>query len=1004
MKPIVLEIQAFGPYVGRVKLDFRPLYQEGLFLIAGPTGAGKTTLFDAICFALYGKTSGGDRNDVDMRSNLAPQSLPTEVRFIFELSGKIYEVKRLMRPTISGKLDKKAILKGEGIFIDKYGSVTKKIEELLGFKAEQFRQVIIIPQGRFREFLISKPDDRQKILEILFHTALFRQIEESFSEERKVIKHELETITERKKTLLSAAQVENEKHLDIQIERLFQQIDRLNKEIKQLKEKEKLLEAELTKAREIANILNEWKEAEQLLKQYIEKKHEMEKEKQRLLQAEKAEKVIPYQENFQKKIEEKKYLENKIFEVEGNIRLIKEDLEKAKQELIILEKQKQEIENLKKEKTLLEHCLPQAKELYILKKDLIEKEKKLENVSKKLDIVLFQLKNFEIKEKELTKEKERLTKEALQENFLEEREKALIKIKQKQSRIEELNREEKLLSQKLSLLKTELEKAREYEQIMIKDVQKLEKLWLSEQAAILASNLKPGRPCPVCGSTIHPKPAEPILFKTEVKKLEEVREQAHKATQHVTQLLEKIARIEEALTRLKNEKENLLKELENYASYTVEDLIKEEQRISEAINIAKKAKKKLSQLDDLLKDLAHKKTSNEKLCEELRQQEKNLLKIVENLRTKIQEIENSLPQDSKSPENILTNINKIERKIEEFETSFEKVQKTKENLNQKLMILDKTLELYKQENEKLKKDLKEAEERFFEALKEAGFEKLEDFQKAILSKREMKILSERLEKFQEEFVAVRERANRAKEKAKGLTAPNIESLEITLSQIKDTLSKKQKELARLEKENEDLNRYKKEIFKISEIFKEKEKKFQQIARLADLLSGNNPKRLSFHRYVLGALLDQVLLLASERLKEMSRGRYWLRRKLEVTDRRKQAGLDLEVFDAYSGTTRPVETLSGGESFLAALSLALGLAEAVQRFSGGVSMEAIFIDEGFGNLDPEALELALKVLLNLRAGGRLVGIISHITDLKEKIPARIEVIPKKEGSQIKLVRT
>ncbi len=1001
MKPVLLEIQAFGPYVGRVRLDFRPLYQEGLFLIAGPTGAGKTTLFDAICFALYGQTSVGDRNDVDMRSNLAPQTLPTEVRFIFELSGKTYEVKRLMRPTSSGRLDKKAILKGEGILIDKQTSVTKKIEELLGFKAEQFRQVIVIPQGRFREFLVARHNDRHRILEILFHTALFRQIEETFSEERKNIQHELETISERRKALLSAAQVEDEGHLDTQIKELSYQIDTLTKEITRLKAREASLEAELTKAREIVNILREWEEAEKIFKDYLKRESEMEKEKERLLRAERAEKVRPYQDDLRKRLKEIEYLEKKISETEKKIKLVKKDFEKAREELAVFERERLEIERLKKERALLEDRLPRAKELSALKERLIETENRLKDLSKELTKTLSQSKDLETRERELMKERERLAQKAIQESFLQEKEKTFLRIRQKHNRIGELARQEEFLSKKLLSLKTKLDKSKEHEQKITKEVRELEKLWLTEQAATLATTLKPGKPCPVCGSTKHPKPAEPVFFKTEAKELEKLREEAHKANQQVTHLLEKIARIEEALDHIRREREDLLGELGAYASYTIEALTKEAQKVSEALNMAREAKEESSRIDDLLKELAHKKISNERLRDELRQEEKDLLVRAENLRTKVQEIENSLPQGFSSPQNIMASINAIDRKIRDFEVSFEKAQKTKDDFGRTLIVLEKTLDLYHQQRERLERDAREAEENFFKALKAASFEKIEDFQRAVLSPEERKALSERVERFQEEFVAARERAKRAREKAKGLSAPDIKLLESELLNTRDTLSKIQKELTRLEKENEDLRRYREELFNISKLFKEREERFRQVARLTDLLSGNNPKRLSFHRYVLGALLDQVLLLASERLKEMSRGRYWLRRRLEVIDRRRQAGLDLEVFDAYSGTTRPVETLSGGESFLAALSLALGLAEAVQRFSGGVSMETIFIDEGFGNLDPESMELALKVLLNLRAGGRLVGIISHISDLKEKIPARIEVIPTKGGSQLRL---
>ncbi len=1002
MRPILLELQAFGPYVEKVRVDFRPLYQEGLFLIAGPTGAGKTTLFDAICFALYGTTSGGERSDVHMRSNFAPQSIPTEVRFVFELFGNTYEVRRILRLTSGGRIDKKVLFRGDGLLLDKITTVNQKIQELLGFKAEQFRQVIVIPQGRFREFLLAKGDDRQRILEILFHTAFFREIEETFAERRRLLSQKLEALAERRKGLLAAAQVSDERALSSRLDDLSAKRKALLKRIEALKTNEEALEKELIKARETATLFAEYKAAKEALEKLLKQGPAIEELKERLSQAERAEKVRPYEEKWQECQEEERRLLERLSKAEEAFKKAQRSLAEATKELSFWEAKRPELEKLKIEKTLLEDRLPKARELFELKKIINQEEAQLKSLDQELEKIKSALQRIEAREKEALREKELLTIKSLEVNLWQEKKKTWELLNEKRKALQKILLEEEALLKGLEQDQKVLLQAEEEEKRSRQEVEKLEALWLTEQAAVLASQLKPGRPCPVCGATKHPRPATPTLFKIEVKDLEIARQAAKEAIQKAGAFRERIGRQEEALSRIKQEKQSLLKELGEFASFSEEEFRQKGKQLDEALQEALKAKEALTRLEKQLEQLLQEKETTEKRLEALRQTREKALVLVQQNRAKIEEIESSLPEEAKIPDRLSQRIKTLDKTIKEIETHIEEARRAKELAEQEVKVHEKAVALYRQRQKELDKTLAQTERVLTKILKEAGFENLEAFRQALLPQEDREALSKRLESFKEELAAAKERLSRAEKRIKTLKPPNISALEQKYRQAKEALAQEQKSLAGLEKELENLKRCAQELEEINRSFAESEKEFQQVARLAELLSGHNPKRLSFHRYVLGTLLDQILFLASQKLTEMSRGRYLLRRRLEVVDRRQRAGLDLEVFDAYSGTTRPVETLSGGESFLAALALALGLSEAVQRFSGGISMEAIFIDEGFGSLDPEALELALRVLLDLRASGRLVGIISHVAELKERIPIRLEVIPSRTGSHLKLI--
>lgn len=296
----------------------------------------------------------------------------------------------------------------------------------------------------------------------------------------------------------------------------------------------------------------------------------------------------------------------------------------------------------------------------------------------------------------------------------------------------------------------------------------------------------------------------------------------------------------------------------------------------------------------------------------------------------------------------------------------------------------------------------EAQQTFTRRLHEAGFANAADFQVACLDSPTLAQLEDEIQRYAGDLQAARTRLQRAQEVAQSFTMPDLEGMEHHLHEVQTALERCSRERGVLAEQLDRATGWLVALQQTTREMAQQEARYAVVGRIAEVAEGQNAYRMTFQRFVLAALLDEVLIAASQRLRLMSRGRFDLQRAREHIDRRTAGGLDLMVYDAYTGTTRPVNTLSGGESFLASLSLALGLSDVVQAYAGGVTLQTLFVDEGFGSLDPEALDLAFRALVDLQGDGRLVGIISHVPELKERIEARLEVIPGRGGSMVRFL--
>lgn len=873
MRPERLRISAFGPYAGEEDLDFSALGNHTLFLICGPTGAGKSTILDAMCYALYGKTSGAVRSGEDLRSNYVGYDRKTYVEFDFAIGDRHYRIYRSPTQLLErqkGDRSKPVEHKGKADFyeIDEEGKekahITSKgvdsaVEKLLGVGLEQFRQIILLPQGDFRKLLLADSSDRQKIMEQLFQTGIYLAFEKRLQEETQKLKTEYSRGELQRTTLLETCRSESEEELEKQAE--------INEKV--LKEKE-------------TEFMQADKEQQVFLRAYDEANvlHGA------FLRLETAETAL-------KRMEEKRKEKE---ELRGHIKMIR-----AAQSVT---KEWSEAVNAKKQQRTAAETLEKAAA------DLPVKEKAKAEAEQAL--ALF--------EKEKPKQKERIEMKGKLEQY-----------RNPSRSYGTAKREAERLAGIYAVKQKEAERLREQVSAAEKKAAEDKKNWLCRnrifmegQAFVLAEKLTDGQPCPVCGSLSHPAPAAAGEDRITEKDVKDAERQMHLS---------------------ENAEKKIRHEAEAYQA----------------------------------KALAAAKESADKAM------------------TVLSELEKNLPAAYRDSLALEKEIKDLETRILSFEKSLEQAEEKRKNAETIYQALKEQKELLeKQAGEFLK--VSEEKNRILKIkVAEAGFTDWFECSRYMKEVPQLEAYENDLKIYDQSVHVEEEKIKGEKEKTAGKTKPdmndwNEKRLKLLESMKRFAAEKAEKE-TELKKQKETL----KKLYQLKETQKEISEKYSLVAHLWEIAQGKETG-INLERFVLGALLDAVTEKANLRLMEMSGNRYELLRKRgERSDGRKKAGLDLEVFDGNTGRARPAATLSGGETFLASLSLALGLADVVQEYAGGVHLDAMFIDEGFGSLDSESLDLAMKTLQELKGQNRLIGLISHVGGLEERIPAKLRVTKTQTGS-------
>lgn len=866
MKPLKLTMRAFGPYAGETVIDFEKLQGRHLFLICGPTGAGKTTILDAMCYALYGKTSG-DRTGEKMRSDYADSSERTEVIFDFMLGDKTYRATRSPAQMVDKKRGSGQTLAAMQASLSELedgkeiNTLRTGIEEaagkLIGLNADQFCQVILLPQGDFRKLLVAKADEREAILKQLFKTQRFSEFKDRLKDRLDAkVREKMEKQT-REDQILSSSGATDEK-------KLSQMVEEAGKELKEAQDIVKSREKESNEFREVYQketaLMGHFTELEKALKQDAALKNEegrMKEMEASLSLIRSARELAPY-----------------FVQLDGITR-------EGKQEAVKLKTARADMETYSKLNETLEKRI---QELDAMKE---KREEERKTALKMQDLV----------------PKAKLYGAAVQ---------ALKNAKNALSRAEEETKR----------LQAAAEAARKARDEQKEKADAVRKSYIEGQAFLLAEGLEDGVPCPVCGAIHHPAPARGG---------------------------DNVAKAED-----------------------VERAQKEYERASAAYDRANDAKEKHS-------TGAYAKAVSDHAKADA--QMKTLEEIPEAYRDpKYLEAEST---------RLLTDIRKWEQ---DKETAAAQLRKAGADLSASQAACRNAEE----RREELVKKYRETESVLKEASDKAGFQSLDECKEWYKKKDTEESVRKTLEQYRADRKSTEERIKAEEQETAGKERPDMLALNEKSKALQDQLKKASERAAALKERTETLQKAVSDARAIEKELEDLRKEEGLIRGLYDLTSGKKT-RITLERYVLGTLLDDVANAANLRLLSMSRRRYSLHRMTDESGLGK-GGLSLEVSDSFTGRSRPANTLSGGETFLASLSLALGLADVVQSRQGGVRLDTMFIDEGFGTLDPDSLNSAMNTLIDLQNTGRMVGIISHVPELEERIDARLRVTPAEKGSK------
>lgn len=913
MRPIKLIISAFGPYASKTILDLDKLGTSGLYLITGDTGAGKTTIFDAITFALYGEASGDNREAAMFRSKYADADTPTEVELAFIYAGKEYRIRRnpeYDRPKTRGDGFTKEKANAElhypdGRVVTKLREVDRAVEEIIGIDRNQFTQIAMIAQGDFLKLLLASTEDRKKIFQKIFRTHCYNKLQEMLKNESATLSSEYKEISTSIRQYISGIVCDEDDALSIKVKAaqsgeclteetldLISELlksdkaeeDKLNKEQKEIEIALSKITVDLTKeenwnktrkslsesqnrldaAREVLTALENKLQAEEENKPKVE-------EIRKRIAAIKAE--LPEYQELGAKTKGKDTLQNETDKLAEDLTIRKDRLESLKKETEALSEERKTLENADSEKATLE----------AEKKKAEDQRKKYESIAKEL------------------KELDKLSKQ--------------------------LEKDQDSYSEKFN-------GAGE----MGKEYQRLLKLYLDEQAGIIAETLTDGMPCPVCGSTTHPLKAEKAENAPTKEKLDESKNAYESAQRDAQTASEKAAKTKGQVDEKNAAVMRMLTEMfGNVTINNADELIRNEiDRIAKTLGALKNAideqQKKIDRRAEIDRTLSEKRDEIEKLSGSIGENEKILSgnkATIGSLAARIAELAKKLSYDSE----------------EKAKAAIKELQEEQKKAEDAYTAADNAVKLKREEIAGFEAAIKEAEKNL-DGAKEI------DVDSATKQQEDLKHRKEEVEE-KKKKITVRVSANEKAEEG-------------------------------IKTKSEDLCRT--------------EAKWRLVKALSDTANGNisGKEKIMLETYIQMTYFDRIIARANTRFMIMSGGQYELKRRKEAENYRSQSGLELDVIDHYNGTERSVKTLSGGESFKASLSLALGLSDEIQSSAGGIKLDTMFVDEGFGSLDEESLDQAMRALQNLTEGNRLVGIISHVTELKERIDKQIVVTKEKSG--------
>jgi len=950
MRPIKLSMTAFGPFIATEMVDFEVFGERPLFLINGATGAGKTTILDSICFALYGQTTGKEREAVQMRCDYADDTTTTSVEFTFELGEQRYRILRVPEQTRAKK-------SGEGVTtqkpraelwkVDKAGAesvlvpekvteVTQKIEALTGLLVDQFRQVMVLPQGQFRRLLMADSKDREQIFSQLFETGIYKKIEDKLKQLAATVESNVRTLKNEQFGVLQTVG--------------FEDVEALQQSISEVEPKHT---------------------ASSRLKQSMEARYLAS------LKATEAAKAL-----------DQDYVQLKSLKMEHG------ELEKQSSDIELKERRLNLVDQALQVKPIFAEKLRLESELKDVSQEKGVAEKSLQQAVEVVKKTTQDIESSKLLEKEKDHEKQKIEVAASAQQL-----KQAVDIRQRYERL--LADKTKQEKQFAAITEKGKQAAANKEQ-KEKESKQLDLAWHAGQAAILAQQLQQDQPCLVCGSLQHPSPARATVDLPTDAQRESAQQALEVAQSELLTAREAWSKLNAELEGLEPQMAQLMVQLGEFANQSPTQLTQQYSEKSVQLQGLQDSRKQLASTEKQLDEFKRSLDSAELQLKQSQQQFSNSQMRLQTRKAELVAAQKELPDEYRHSGKLETDIATTEISLEKLNKQIAATQQAHIEASKQHSTAEASLQASRVRFESLLLSTNKSTKQWQSALEKSVFLTVNEFIQADLPSEEQERLTAEVNSYKTKLHILTGAIQEREKSLAGKVQPNLAVLQEALDKALEEKNQADQSWQQIDKHLNRLQEAQKSSVVLADKLSAYDKEYKVIGTLSDVANGKIGNKISLQRFVLGVLLDDVLLAASTRLTRMSKGRYNLIRKGDRTKGNKASGLEMEVEDTYTGKIRAVSTLSGGESFLASLSLALGLSDVVQAYAGGIRLETLFIDEGFGSLDSETLDLAIKTLIDLRNTGRMVGIISHVSELKEQISLRLDVVAGRQGSRIELV--
>lgn len=1021
MKPIQLILTAFGPYKAREIIDFNQLNGQHLFVISGTTGAGKTTIFDGICFALYGTASGSDRENTGMlRSHFADDHVHTSVDFQFAIQGRAYRVFRQLAHIKDGNKTKtgeknelyEQTENGEVPIVDRQivSEVNEKIEQLIGLTEGQFKQIVMLPQGEFRKLLTSETENKEAILRRLFQTERYKEMHvllkdkmESksveFSKVKQRLEHYMDTIQSsldyREDALIFSVLQQENYHIGqvitgLQEEKAYLQT-KVQQDESQYKEKQKEYEQQ-------QQVYHQGVALNERFTQFEQKKQELEQLKKQGEQfmdyeaqvkaAVSASYLLPYETNVKEREKELTALMAQTERSKAALQTAERELTAVRATYAQLEGKAEERANRQTDIKRYKEFLPVVEEINQTKESLMKQSSRLQAMER------------EIKQK--SKAVETAWEKIVAWKQTVKRQEAEIEpLHDKQMQVTELRQQYTMMKEYMTLEQKTIDARQAWQQaeknlLAAEETYKeKEAAWLENQALVLAGHLTDGEACPVCGSTHHPNKAMAEGEAISKEQLETFKQAAEKQRKSFEEL-DVALRTNEAQKRAKQEQ---LAENHVHSVVTADML-------EQVAGQGKELRKQTDHLQHIREQLQqHKRQLEEQeiVYEKERKEKQQLEKVFYEEQSVYSrqhgtfvEKMSSIPKELQDARQLQETLRKMEQTAQQAEEEWQLVQK---QLKEKEAIHTTAAVTLKNETgqlESLQAVVEKARVVFRDKLQETGFSSEAAYEQAKMTKDDQEALQKRLDTYKEKKLTLEKQVIEMEAELKEKQRQDTEGLKEKLTEMKLSYEQALTAWHHTQSQAELVDKLIGQIQETEQTSAALEKEVAAMTDVYDMIRGQNAKKISFERYLQIDYLDQIIQAANGRFRQLMNGQFYLLRSDRQEAYGKQSGLAIDVYDSYTGQTRDVKTLSGGEKFIASLCLALGMSDVIQSEQGSISIETMFIDEGFGSLDEESLHKSIDALIQIQQTGRMIGVISHVEELKNIFPALLQVTKTKEG--------